>query len=139
VDETGPDTTRREGVRADHYATQHGLSVGAVRKRIERGQLEAYKGEGGRWYVLGPMPVDTTRQDTRQDGGQDATRLVAPTAQAQIALLNELVAPYVATIAAQAEELGQVKAERDAALAMLQSQATARVPWWRRLFDRGKP
>lgn len=131
------DTTRRVGVRADHYATEHGLTPGAVRKRIERGQLEAYKGQGGRWYVLGPVPHDSgrdTRQDTGQDGGQDATRLVAPSAQAQIAFINELVAPYVATIAEQAEQLGQARAERDAALARVAALEQTKVPWWRRLL-----
>lgn len=136
MDETGPDTTRRVGVRADHYAAEHGLTPGAVRKRIERGQLEAYKGAGGRWFVLGPVPHDSgrdTRQDTRQDGGQDATGI---TVRAQAIALNNLIAPYVERIEHQAERIGRLEAERDAALARVAALERPKVAWWRRLFGR---
>jgi len=120
--ETGQDaTTRRVAQRIDRYAALHGLSVGAVRKRIQRGQLDAHKGADHRWYVREDVARDATGQDTRQDAtGQDATTL-APTvvavnvnARAQLeAIRDEWLQPLVNTIAAQAERIGRLEQERD--------------------------
>ena len=62
------------GIRIDHYAEQRGEAVGTVRKRIQRGQLDAYKGTDHRWYIREDVARDATGQDIRQDTGRDATR-----------------------------------------------------------------
>ena len=124
--ETGQDrTARRLGLRIDYYATQHHLSVGAIRKRIQRGQLDAYKGPDHRWYVLGDVARDETGQDTRQDTRRDTTRhdatesptsavMVNPNARAQLeAIRDEWLAPLVAQITEQAERIGHLEAERE--------------------------
>jgi hypothetical protein len=119
---TGQDaTTRRVAQRIDQYAALHGISVGAVRKRIQRGQLDAHKGEDHRWYVLDAVPRDESGQDTRQDAtGQDATTapvttvIVNPNARAQLeAIRDEWLQPLVGTIAEQAERIGRLEHERD--------------------------
>ena len=63
-------------------ARRLGLTPGAVRKRIKRGTLPAYKGLDGQWYV--PVPGDSPQgspppdghaepaYDAAQDGGQAA-------------------------------------------------------------------
>jgi len=107
--------------RIDHYAALHGISVGAVRKRIQRGQLDAHKGPDHRWYVREDVARDETGQDTRQDAtGQGATT-PAPTAvgvnvnaRAQLeAIRDEWLQPLVSTIAEQAERIGRLEQERD--------------------------
>ncbi len=135
---TGHDaTTPPAGVRVDRYAAARGEKVDTVRKRIQRGQLAAYKGADHRWYVveeLAPVTTqDTTRRDGAHDGTHDATRqdrirdtrhdppgavAVSPNARAQLeAVRDEWLAPLVAQITAQAERIGQLEAERDAAAA----------------------
>jgi len=47
-------------------AARLGLSAGAVRKRIERGQLQADKGPGGQWRVW--LPESLAAKDS--DGGR---------------------------------------------------------------------
>jgi len=114
-DATGP------GIRLDRYAAMHGEAVGTVRKRIQRGQLDAYKGADHRWYVREAVARDGTGQDTRQDRtGQDATAppptavAVNASARAQLeAIRDEWLQPLVSTIAEQAERIGRLEQERD--------------------------
>ena len=120
---TGQDaTTGAVGVRVDRCAAAHGEKVGTVRKRIQRGQLAGYKGADHRWYVVEDVARDGTRdatgQDATRDTRHDATGAVAvnPTARAQLeAVRDEWLAPLVAQITAQAERIGRLEAERDAA------------------------
>lgn len=43
---------RHDGVPIGDAAKKLGLSTAATRKRIQRGTLEAYKGDDGLWYVV---------------------------------------------------------------------------------------
>ena len=68
----------QDGVPIGEAATRLGLSVDAVRKRIRRRSLRAYKA-GGHWYVVLPASrmrdQDATRtydQDDRPGGDLDA-------------------------------------------------------------------
>ena len=82
TDATGQDATatRRDGaLTVAEAAARLGISAGAVRKRVERGQLRADKGPGGQWRVL----LDSNSPDLPQTASipnrnatprQDATR-----------------------------------------------------------------
>lgn len=122
---TGQDTTTA-GVRVDRYAAARGERVETVRKRIQRGQLLGYKGADHRWYVLGDVPRDATHHATGHDATRDTRRdatgpiAVNPNARAQLeAIRDEWLRPLVDTIAAQAERIGRLEAERDGAAAQL--------------------
>jgi hypothetical protein len=104
------------GLRIDQYAALHGLSVGAVRKRIQCGQLDAHKGGDHRWYVLDTVARDETGQDTRQDATHDAPSAVAVNASARAqleAIRDEWLAPLVDRIGNLERENGRLEAERD--------------------------
>src|SRR5690349_11240522 len=119
---TGPGAT---GTRIDRYAAARGEQVATVRKRIQRSLLPAYKGTDHSWYVLEGDATrdgtqDATGQDTRHDATGDAPRgvVVNANARAQLeAIRDEWLAPLVAQIAEQAERIGRLEAERDAAQA----------------------
>ncbi len=118
---TGQDaTTGAVGVRVDRYAAARGEKVGTVRKRIQRGQLAGYKGADHRWYVVGEVARDATRDATGQDGTRDTRHdaagavAVNPNARAQLeAVRDEWLAPLVAQITEQAERIGRLGAERE--------------------------
>ncbi|MDP9374418.1 MAG: hypothetical protein M3Q65_18610 [Chloroflexota bacterium] len=118
---TGQDaTTGAVGVRVDRYAAARGEKAGTVRKRIQRGQLAGYKGADHRWYVVGEVARDATRDATGQDGTRDTRHdaagavAVNPNARAQLeAVRDEWLAPLVARITEQAERIGRLGAERE--------------------------
>lgn len=104
------------------------ISPGAVRKRIERGQLEARK-VSGQWVIAVPNTTaaapsarhDTTRQDatgdtTRHDRatGTTAAPIVPAVAYAQLeAIRDQWLAPLVERIGELEREAGRLTAERD--------------------------
>ena len=111
-----------------------GLTAGAVRKRLERGQLAGHK-VAGRWQVVLGVPANATNATsightdatgaTRHDrhdttDATDATRPaagVSPAAISQLAAIrDEWLAPLVTTIQEQAETIGRLQAERDIAV-----------------------
>jgi hypothetical protein len=47
-----PLPARQDGVPVGEAAKRLGLSTAATRKRIQRGTIEAYKGDDGLWYVV---------------------------------------------------------------------------------------
>jgi hypothetical protein len=110
-----------QGTRIDLYAAARGERVATVRKRIQRGQLRAAKGADRRWYVLDDDATrDATGRDTRQDATghatADATGLDSPAGRQLAAIRDQWLAPLVAQITEQAERIGRLEAERDAAL-----------------------
>ena len=129
------DTTERDNVTGaaawltvPPAARVLGISAGAVRKRIERGQLEARK-VSGQWAI--PVPDATeaatgTRHDTtRQNATGDTTRhdratgttaapILPAVAYAQLeAIRDEWLAPLVERIGELEREAGRLTAERD--------------------------
>ena len=125
-----------------------GISAGAVRKRLERGQLAGHK-EAGQWRVVlaGIDATDTTRRDatdaTRRDGqdrtGHDATEAtptaVSPAARSQLeAIRDEWLAPLVARIEELAGENGALR-ERAALLEAERDRLAAAVDRDRGLAD----
>jgi hypothetical protein len=51
VDRSSPKTETREAVSLDDAAHQTGLPLDALRKRLQRGQMDGYKANDGRWRV----------------------------------------------------------------------------------------
>ncbi len=132
---TGRDTTTTEMVASVSEAARLlGISEGAVRKRIERGQLRAAKFKNQWQITIGSDDLaetalrDATRRDetgrdttdTTDATGQDATRQapggVAPAAVAQLeAIRDQWLRPLVDRIGELEREAGRLQAEREAA------------------------
>jgi hypothetical protein len=130
ADATGQDATRRDATEGEivvsvaDAAAMLGISPGAVRKRLERGQLVGRK-HAGQWSIVlnaaGPVADDATRRDTvaaprSHATGHDTTATaVTPAALAQLdAIRDQWLQPLVDQLKAQAEQIGALKAERDA-------------------------
>ncbi|MDP9355532.1 MAG: helix-turn-helix domain-containing protein, partial [Chloroflexota bacterium] len=113
-----------------------GLTEGAVRKRIERGQLRAAKVKNQWQITIGTDDLaetalrDATRRDetghdttdtteaTRHDETDRTSGTVAPAAVAQLeAIRDQWLQPLVDRIGTLEREAGRLQAERDAALA----------------------
>jgi excisionase family DNA binding protein len=154
TDATGHDATECDSatmiLSVADAAQLLGVSPGAIRKRIERGQLPARK-VAGQWRVIldatgatGHDATDTTsatRLDatTRHDRDDKRDSMPAPPASAREqleAIRDEWLAPLVAQISEQAEMIGQLReragrlqAERDELRARLEAlSATQAVP-----------
>ncbi len=100
----------------DDAAHLIGITPQAVRKRIAKGTLAAYR-EGRAWRVVlsrGPSATDETA--TAQPWTQPPTNLVAQPAQLQAAQLAALVEPFTAPLVARIEALSR-EAERERARA----------------------
>jgi len=131
------DTTRRDATGHDDpdavvltvadAAALLGISAGAVRKRIERGQLAGRK-VSGQWQVVvgagdetesdATSTTITTRPDaTRRDATPPPPLLpvaVSDAARAQLAAIrDEFVAPLVDRIGSLERENGRLEAERE--------------------------
>jgi len=124
-DATGHDDTDAVVLTVADAAQLLGISPGAVRKRIERGQLAGRK-VSGQWRVtVGATDAteydatDATRPDTTQrnaTAGLPPPVAVSDAARAQLAAIrDEWVAPLVDRIGALERENGRLEAERDQA------------------------
>ncbi len=131
----GTDATRRDATGGDlvvsvaDAAELLGISTGAVRKRLERGQLAGRK-VGGQWQVI-LTGVDATGHVTTTAAGatghdatnetgatrRDATTPAVPgAARAQLeAIRDEWLRPLIERNEALAERAGRLEAERDQA------------------------
>ena len=93
-------------------ARRLGLTPGAVRKRIRRGTLLAYKGLDGQWHV--PVPQDNPRDTPAGDDGQapayDAAQDAAQDA-GQATSHPDQTALYERLIEQQASEIAHLRAE----------------------------
>jgi excisionase family DNA binding protein len=126
-DRTTAGPAGHERVTVEDAARLMGLSVDAVRKRIERGTLRSVKA-GKTRYVL--LDGDRTQQDdgrTRQDSGETQQDTGAPTGDAVagtagllVETLQEQVAYLKGVVATRDEELRRVH--------ILLSQMAQRVP-----------
>jgi hypothetical protein len=117
---TGPN-----GVPLREAAARLGLSVDAVRMRIKRKTIHAYK-VSDRWYVVLPEQTEhptrtpytepTSEHDHERIGELFTEHRSVATEQARL-YLDELrdvwLQPLINQLRDQAEELGHVKAERD--------------------------
>ena len=144
---TDQEPTITTGLSIAETANRLGISENAVRQRIKRGTLDAVKVDGI-WQVSlsGQADYETDHEATsgrdHEAGYQDrpaadyeattSVPAVSTAARAQLAAIrDEFVQPLVEQIAAQAEQIGRLRAERDALQATLdrrQEQDTATTP-----------
>ena len=98
-----------------------------IQRRVARGEIQRRTLAGGRaeFWIAGAEPV-TLSPSPRQDGPQNE-RSVA------LAVVDEYRA-LVDRIAEQAEEIGRLRAELEAARPTLTPPAPDTRPWWRRWF-----
>jgi predicted DNA-binding transcriptional regulator AlpA len=129
-------TGQTEGVSVLEAAAALGLSEKTIYRYIKAGKLNAAKRKtttGYEWVVFLSGPVDTPDNsralpNVYQPPGPPGHPSGLPDSVVYLLERHEqLAAAY-----------GRAMAENAALRAMLQSQATARVPWWRRLFGRGE-
>jgi len=108
--------TSSEGVPIAVAASSLGVSMNAVRKRINRKSIEAYKDLAtGEWRVVIPAPttpLDHPRPTRNGEWSQptpamDTTTPATPAA----AIIREAIAPFVADLRAAHERIGTLETE----------------------------
>jgi len=83
--QASPRTSKPEAVSLNEAAVLKGLTLDALRKRLQRGHEDGYKGNDGRWRV------HVTAQELSQDRPRtDRSRLAAVPGRAMQALLDEV-------------------------------------------------
>lgn len=111
-----PVGTSSEGVPIAVAASALGVSMNAVRKRINRKSIEAYKDlTTGEWRVVIPAPatpLDHPRPTRNGEWSQptpamDTTTPATPAA----AIIREAIAPFVADLKAAHERIGSLETE----------------------------
>jgi hypothetical protein len=108
------------GVPISEAARVLGVSVDAVRKRVQRRSVAAWKGADGRWRVILADADEggTTRDAAVASGTIEGTAQVVtetPRRTVGLAAVQELIAPFIADLGAVREELGREKERRAAA------------------------
>jgi excisionase family DNA binding protein len=116
-------TGRDEIMTVADAANVLGITPGAVRKRLERGQLSGQK-VGNTWRIM-LNATEATRRDTtlrqhqtrhHDTTGDDSTTDISPAARSQLeAIRDEWLLPLVDRIGVLEREAGQLQAQRDAA------------------------
>lgn len=117
-----------------------GLNASTVRRKRAKGELvahEVYTQHGPSWrFPRHLLPAPDGEAETPTPAPTGALVEVAPAAPTGAAgVPGDLL---LARMLEVAEDNGRLQAENARLRAMLESQAGARVPWWRRLFGRGK-
>ncbi len=103
---------RTDGVPISEAARTLGISKVALRKRVDRGNVEAYKGNDGRWYVVVPHAVtDATRSyptcvtQQRESPTPDVFVLL----QAQLQVKDEQLASLARTVEGMQREAEEMR------------------------------
>lgn len=128
-----------QGITVEQAAAALGITVAAVRKRLERGQLSGER-QGRRWIVFldddpPPRPAhgatgDRTQDKARQDAGQgelDVLRQYVDTLKDQLAIKDQQVMALSLTV----ERLTRALPAPTDAPAVEVQQPSPR-PWWAR-------
>lgn len=108
------------GVPISEAARVMGTSVDALRKRVQRRSVKAYKSGNGQWrVVLDNYVADTDTPDTHASA---ETRAGTPGVDMDIArraggimAVQEVLAPFIAELGTVREELGREKEKREQA------------------------
>ncbi len=103
--------THTETVGISEAAKHLGISVEAVRQRIRRKKLEAYKGPDGVWRIVLPDPIGSTEPvvEAVPDGVQVNVQL--PVGGAATHAYEELIAQLRGEVAFLREEMDKQRAE----------------------------
>jgi hypothetical protein len=102
-----------------------GISVDAVRKRIQRGTMPFGKDAEGRLHVY--VDPSETGQDTDQDN--EASTVLVASLQDQIAFLREELQRKDAILLSLTERIPELEAARQE-----EEPSEARRSWWQRMF-----
>lgn len=115
-----------------------GLNASTVRRKRAKGELvahEVHTQHGPSWrFPRHLLPVPTTETPTAAPTGA----LVEVERGAERGVQGVPGDLLLARLVEVAEDNGRLQAENARLRAMLESPASARVPWWRRLFGRGE-
>lgn len=127
-----------QGIPISDAAQIMGVSVDALRKRVQRRSVRAYKGTDGQWRVVlssvdatGTPPVAETPSETSEE---IATSAVIGTPDERFArVIEQAIAPYAARLEAVSREAGELRArleqtarERDELRLRLDARASER-------------
>jgi hypothetical protein len=111
------------GATIPEIARLLGISENAVLQRIKRGTLSANRDGNGKWRVVishtDQRPTDDrpTNHQSNHPSGLDTEKFPIQTQQESAALvIREAIAPFVERLEKVNQELGQIKAQKDALL-----------------------
>jgi len=92
-------------------ATTLGISRDALKKRVQRGGIPAYKDESGAWRIV--LPAGDTDGDMSRDKGEGhVPGQMSPAVPDQLSVvMDQWLRPLVDRIAEQAEEIGGLRAD----------------------------
>ncbi len=99
------------GVTLTEAAAILGISRDALKKRVQRGAIPAYKDETGAWRVV--LPAGETDGDMSRDSGEGhVPGQMSPAVPDQLSIvMDQWLRPLVDRIAEQAEEIGGLRAD----------------------------
>jgi len=92
-----------------------GVSVDALRKRVQRRSVRSYKGTDGQWRVVLPESetpeTSTTTETLSETSEESATSAVIGTPDERFArVIEQATAPYAARLEAISREAGELRA-----------------------------
>ncbi len=120
--ETGLGT---DGVTLTEAAESLGISRDALKKRVQRGAIPAYKDETGAWRVALPQG-DNIGDVSRDMGDGTSSGHVSPVVPGQLtAIMDAWLTPLTDRIAEQAEMIGRLKLENEQLRATLEATERA--------------
>ena len=101
-------------------AQMMGVSVDALRKRVQRRSVRAYKGTDGQWRVVLPeskTPETSPATETLSETSEDSeTSAVIGTPDERFArVIEQAIAPYAARLEAVSREAGELRARLEQA------------------------
>jgi hypothetical protein len=115
-----------------------GITPEAVRKRLNRGTLEGFKDENGKWQVYIPdKEPDTVRTNGRTPSGQTSGEVEA--LRAHIGDLSKQVDTLTKALERRDKALDQAQyilALKEQKILELEAPKEKRLSWWQRLFEK---
>jgi len=104
-----------QGIPIADAAQILGVSVDALRKRVQRRSVRAYKGADGQWRVVLPeseTPETSPATETLSETSEDSeTSAVIGTPDERFArVIEQAIAPYAARLEAVSREAGELRA-----------------------------
>ncbi len=104
-----------QGIPIADAAQMMGVSVDALRKRVQRRSVRAYKGTDGQWRVVlsdSEIPETSPATETLSETSEDSeTSAVIGTPDERFArVIEQAIAPYAARLEAVSREAGELRA-----------------------------
>ncbi len=116
---------RQDGVPIGDAAEALGISTAAARKRIQRGTLEAYKGQDGLWYVVLPTDLDAssdTAPDHMDSVKDTGLSIVVDTLKDEVQFLRQELARRTDELRSERESRAEAERRRDILFAQFGDQ-----------------